>query len=85
MKYIVFQDPSEQEHIIMFVNYLTHAEVAKAMEHFPSKILKPVSAGEIHMSDDCNAETYCYGSSTSLKLKSRGKEDTYLLKSTLRH
>jgi len=73
-KYIVMQDPTEQEHIIIFSPMLSHHAVSFSLQEFcPTHSLKPVSAGFVDLKTG-----KCFGDSTTLKLKSR-PEDKYLV------
>ncbi len=70
-KYIVIID-SGLENAIVFPEIIDHAKIAGDN--------KVVSAGFVQFS--CNEdriESSCYGESTTLKIKSRGKEDEILI------
>ena len=78
MKYIVFKDPSENEHIILFSPGLQHYAVAAAMRACPTHKLEAISAGII------TEDMTCCGESQTLKLRSRKQDDTHLLKAAIR-
>ncbi len=79
MKYIVFSDPSENEHIVLFSSALTHHAVATAMqEACPTHKLTAISAGQI------TEDMTCCGESQTLHLRSRRQDDTLLLKIAMR-
>ena len=76
MKYIVFRTKDGRQEIpIIFPNHLVHLEVAKAM----SKIVgtsRIVAAGEF---SSLEIEANCHGKSSTIGVKSRGKEDERLI------
>jgi len=91
MKYIVLtvtqppkgdESPFVMRYPIVFPNNMVHAHVAKVNSlllemMFPKATVTATSAGE------CNSMAFggeLYGESTSLNVKSKGQEDTNLLK-----
>jgi hypothetical protein len=81
MKYIVFKDPNENEHLVMFSPELTHHAVNAAMSTCPTHCLEPVSAGFVRVSGN---GVSCWGESGSMKLKSRGADDEVLVEAAFR-
>jgi len=73
IKYVTFKDFRGDEYIITFPSYMTHSELAESVVELSDEFLKPISGGFIE-----NGE--CVGESISLNLKSRGEQDTLLLK-----
>lgn len=82
MKYIVMQALNGDEHMFLFDDTLTHAEVSEALSSFRSAILKPVSAGSASVDD--TGMPYCWGESLSLDLKCREDVDKELIQRTMR-
>jgi hypothetical protein len=80
MKYIVLKQNFNgiiREISIIFPNELVHSEVARLFqEHYPEFIGRSevISAGDINVGD-----VECAGKSTSLKIKSREKNDEDLI------
>ena len=72
IKYVVFKFLNN-EYIIAFPEFMTHSEFAKSVKELSDGLLHPISGGFVE-----NGE--CVGESISLNLKSRGEEDTLLLK-----
>lgn len=84
-KYIVIRkddgEHTPQEFPIIFPKYMTHKEVfdaqARAIQwHSRSPCTSCVGAGFVRLGE---VELRCYGESESLKVKSRGEEDTRLI------
>ena len=73
IKYVAFKDFRGDEYIITFPSYMTHSELSESVVELSDGYLKPISGGFIE-----NGE--CVGESISLNLKSRGEQDTLLLK-----
>ena len=71
--YVTFKDFRGDEYIITFPSYMTHSELSESVVELSDGYLKPISGGFIE-----NGE--CVGESISLNLKSRGEQDTLLLK-----
>jgi ferredoxin-like protein FixX len=84
VKYIVFKDPCDNEHMIIFNALFDHSAIAEAMKHCPTHCLEPVSAGQVHFADDMCSENYCHGASTTLKLSCRPELDDLLLRISLK-
>lgn len=72
-KYIVFKTKQGHKTPLVFSVLLQHSNVAKAMKLLD---LEPLSAGFCYLDDDGKYD--CYGTSTSLQLKS-DPEDGLLL------
>lgn len=86
MKYVVFQvsltDDHNLEIPVVFPGNLVHSIVTEdfinaLQKHFPSKVIRPISAG--FLSSMVFGGVMCHGDSESLKLNSRGPEDDALL------
>ena len=77
MKYIAFEGPWHQE-IVLFPASRTHHEMVLALNVKPEDIL---GAGEAKLDED---GLYCTGSSVTLGVRSRGADDTALLKRLFR-
>lgn len=72
-KYVTFNTYGEEQHLIAFPNFIQHSVFAeKVQEASPYKPMIPISAGFI-------VDSKCEGTSESLRLNSRPKEDTDLL------
>lgn len=79
-KYIVFES-GYSEDILIFGSTQKHSDVVNMMRLTKDDI---ISAGFVAIYED-NGEVVvrCYGESTSLNIKSRAKEDTFLAKFAL--
>jgi len=82
MKYIVLSVPMgpnlSREMPIIFPDALVHIDVAEVLTRLPElRHAKPVSAGFVNSMELSPA---CHGESTTLKLKSRGEDDDWLMR-----
>ena len=71
MKYIIFEDESDKEHILVFDKSINHDYMALAFGHMSDEYYKPVSAGFTN-------GISCYGESETLRIASR-ETDTGLV------
>lgn len=71
MKYVVF-DGHNGEQIIIFPEIIQHSVMAEDVEKSSVGYMHPISAGFIVRGE-------CVGESESLRMKSRGDEDTKLI------
>lgn len=72
-KYVTFQTYGDSEHIIPFPNFIQHSVFAEHIQQSsPHRPMIPISAGFVH-------DAKCFGTSISLNLDSRPKEDTDLI------
>ena len=78
VKYIVIDHHLTGAAMILFPNFMTHAEVAFSLEGHG----KPLSAGFVRPCQAREGQFQCYGDSISLKLKRR-PEDTDILQRML--
>lgn len=79
-KYIVFES-GYNEDILIFGSTLKHSDVVNMMRLTKEDI---ISAGFVAVySDGDDTIARCYGESTSLGIKSRGDQDTFLAKFAL--
>ena len=76
MKYIVFAASGGREAPVLFPHAFTHSWVAGEL-----RPMTPVSAGFVEMTGD--GEIRCFGHSSSLRLPSRPKIDTELVRAHL--
>ena len=87
MKYIVVS-LNDKEEIFTFPNIVDHDRFAECIEgirfgcesNWERKLFKAVKNGEIISAGFINSSGECYGRSETLDLKSRGSQDTALLK-----
>jgi hypothetical protein len=73
IKYVVLDVPMAGEEIFLFPVTLNHKDFVKALGY------KVVSAGFVGHNPETKCGFYCYGESMTLGLKSRPKEDQFLL------
>ena len=89
MKYIVVL-LDDKEEIFTFPNTVDHDRFAECIEairfgsnhNWNRKLFKAVENGQIISAGFVNSSGECYGSSGTLDLKSRGSQDTALLKAS---
>ena len=79
MKYIIFKNNNGDEIAVIFHHMLIHKSMADHVTHMARRDglgddWKPIAAGFY------SHEGQCYGESESLKLKSRGSQDEYVIK-----
>ena len=79
MKYITYENQAGMEDIRLFSIMEEHVKVSREMTLINSPVF--YGAGFVKFNEDGSAE--CYGKSTSMHLKSRGKEDTAILQRSI--
>jgi hypothetical protein len=82
-KYIIFQTKNQEVDIlypIIFSGHIVHSDMAASTRHMLQMKYgmeaEAISAGFITLN---NMDNPCYGESISLKLKSRGQEDSKII------
>jgi hypothetical protein len=73
IKYVVLDVPMAGEEIFLFPVTLNHKDFAAMLGY------KAISAGFVGHNSETKSGFYCYGESMTMGLKSRPKEDQFLL------